>query len=76
MVKRIYVQKKKCFDVEARGILAELQENLQIKELEDVIILNRYDVSGIDEETYEKAKNIVFSEQQVDICFDEEYYFG
>lgn len=76
MVKRIYVQKRPGFDVEAKGVLADLQENLQIKELEDVIILNRYDVSGIDQETYEKAKNTVFSEPQVDMCFDEEYDFG
>ncbi len=76
MVKRIYVQKRPGFDVEAKGILKDLQENLQIKELEDVILLNRYDVSGIDEETYEKAKNTVFSEPQVDMCFDEEYDFG
>lgn len=76
MVKRIYVQKKPGFDVEAKGVLADLKENLQIKELEDVIILNRYDVSGIDDATYQKARNTVFSEPQVDICFDEEYDFG
>ncbi len=76
MVKRIYVQKKSGFDVEAKGVLADLQENLQIKELEDIIILNRYDVSGIDDITYEKAKNTIFAEPQVDICFDEEYDFG
>ena len=75
MVKRIYVQKRPGFDVEAKGILSDLQENLQIKELENVIVLNRYDVSGIDEETYEKAKNTVFSEPQVDICFDDRYDF-
>ncbi len=76
MVRRIYVQKRPGFDVEAKGVLNDLKENLQIKELEDVIILNRYDVSGIDDETYEKAKNTVFSEPQVDDCFDEEYDFG
>lgn len=76
MVRRIYVQKRPGFDVEAKGVLNDLQENLQIKELEDVVILNRYDVSGIDDETYEKAKNTVFSEPQVDDCFDEEYNFG
>lgn len=76
MVKRIYVQKRDGFDVEAKGVLKDLQENLQIKKLKKVIILNRYDVSGIDDETYEKAKNTVFSEPQVDVCFDEEYDFG
>ena len=75
MVKRIYVQKKPGFDVEAKEVLSDLQENLQIKGLQDVVILNRYDVSGIDDETYEKAKNTVFSEPQVDVCFDEDYNF-
>ena len=75
MVRRIYVQKKPGFDVEAKGILEDLKENLQIKELEQVVILNRYDVSGVDEESYNKAKTTVFSEPQVDDYFDETYTF-
>lgn len=76
MVRRVYVQKKDGFDVETKNILQDLQENLQIKGLTNVILLNRYDVSGIDEETYEKAKKTVFSEPQVDVCFDENYEFN
>ena len=75
MVRRIYVQKKPGFDVEAKGILEDLKENLQIKGLEKVVILNRYDVSGVDEESYNKAKTTVFSEPQVDDYFDESYTF-
>ena len=75
MVRRIYVQKKPGFDVEAKGILEDLKENLQIKGLEKVVILNRYDVSGVDEESYNKAKTTVFSEPQVDDYFDETYTF-
>ena len=75
MVRRIYVQKKPGFDVEAKGILEDLKENLQIKGLEKVVILNRYDVSGVDEESYNKAKTTVFSEPQVDNYFDETYTF-
>ena len=75
MVRRIYVQKKPGFDVEAKGILEDLKENLQIKGLEQVVILNRYDVSGVDEESYNKAKTTVFSEPQVDDYFDESYTF-
>lgn len=74
-VKRIYVQKKENFDIEAKGMLADLKENLLINNLEDVVILNRYDVSGISDETFEKAKTTIFSEPQVDICFEEEYPF-
>lgn len=75
MVKRIYVQKKPGFDIEAKGLLQDLKENLLLNELEDLIILNRYDVEGIDDEIFEKAKNTVFSEPQVDMCFDQEYPF-
>ena len=73
MVKRIFVQKKEGYDVEAKGVLTDLRENLQISNLENVIILNRYDVEGISEEIFEKAKNTIFSEPQVDICYEEEY---
>ncbi len=75
MVKRIYVQKKSGFDVEAKGLLSDLKENLLIKNLEDIVILNRYDVEGVSKEVFEKAKNTVFSEPQVDDCFEEEYPF-
>ncbi len=75
MVKRLYVQKKPGFDIEAKGLLEDLRENLLLDNLKDVIILNRYDVEGISEEVLEKAKNTVFSEPQVDECFEEEYPF-
>jgi len=75
MVKRIYVQKKNGFDVEAKGLLGDLKENLLIDNLEDIIMLNRYDVEGINDEVFVKAKNTVFSEPQVDLCFEEEYPF-
>ncbi len=73
MVRRIFVQKKKGFDVEAKGILEDLKESLNLSNLEDVIILNRYDVEGITEEVFEEAKNTIFSEPQVDICYEKEY---
>ena len=75
MVKRVYVQKKQGFDVEAKGLLGDLKENLLIDNLEDIIMLNRYDVEGITDEVFAKAKNTVFSEPQVDLCFEEEYPF-
>lgn len=74
-VKRIYVKKKEGFNGEAKNLLADIQENLKIKELENIIILNRYDVEGVEEEIFEEAKNTVFSEPQVDTCYVEEYPF-
>lgn len=73
MVKRIFVQKRKGYDVEAKGILSDLRESLQMSNLEEVIILNRYDVEDISDKVFEEAKNTIFSEPQVDICYEEEY---
>ena len=75
MVKRIYVEKKPEFSVEAKGLLKDLKENLLLENLEDLKIVNRYDVEGINDKIFEEAKNTVFSEPQVDICFEEEYPF-
>ena len=46
-VRRIYVEKKNGFDVEAKGALADLRENLSLSGLEDVRIIKRYDVAGL-----------------------------
>ena len=71
-VRRIYVEKKPGFDVEAKEVLADLRENLSMKGLADVRIINRYDVEGITDEEYEKARCLIFSEPPVDNVYDEE----
>ncbi len=70
-VRRIYVEKKPGFDVEAKSILADLRENLDMKGLTDVRIINRYDVDGITDEEYSKARCLIFSEPPVDNVYDE-----
>ena len=49
MVYRVYVEKKKGQTHEADGLLREIQEFLQIKELTSVRVINRYDVEKIEE---------------------------
>ncbi len=71
-VRRIYVEKKSGFDVEAKGILADLRGNLSLTNLTDVRLINRYDVSGVSDEEYQKARNLIFSEPPVDNAYDEE----
>ena len=44
---RVYVEKRRGFDVEAQHILADLQDNLGLTNLEQVRLLNRYDVQGL-----------------------------
>ncbi len=72
MVRRIYVEKKKGFDVEAQGLLADIRENLHAEGLTGIRILNRYDVDGIDDETYQRARYTVFAEPAIDIVHDEQ----
>ena len=71
-VRRIFVEKKSGFDVEAKEILADLRENLSMKNLFGVRIINRYDVEGITDEEYAKARCLIFSEPPVDTVYDEE----
>ena len=70
-VRRIFVEKKDGFNVEAKGMLADLKENLSLSGLTDVRIINRYDVSGVTDEEYAKARNLIFSEPPVDNAYDE-----
>jgi phosphoribosylformylglycinamidine synthase len=71
-VRRIYVEKKDGFDIEAKEVLEDLRENLSMKGLKKVRIINRYDVEGISDEEYSKARNLIFSEPPVDNAYDEE----
>ena len=70
-IKRIFVEKKDGYNVEAKGLLKDFTQNLGIKNLEDVRILNRYDIQLKDESVYEDAKNTIFSEPPVDTVFEE-----
>ena len=72
MVYRIFSEKISGFDVEAQSLCAELKENLSLKGLQSVRIINRYDVEGIDEETYNSSRYSVFAEAAVDMVTDEE----
>ena len=71
-VRRIFVEKKPGFDVEAKEVLADLRENLSMKGLSSVRIINRYDVEGITDDEYDKARCLIFSEPPVDNVYDEE----
>jgi len=71
MVRRIYVEKKDGFNVEAVGIFNDIKENLHISGINGVRVINRYDVEGITDETYDNARMTVFSEPAVDRISDE-----
>ena len=66
MVYRVYVEKKPGQTHEADSLLKEVREFLQIKGLQSVRVLNRYDVEKIEKELFAYAVGTVFSEPQVD----------
>ena len=68
MVYRIYSEKKKELAEEAAKLKNELRVFLGIEGLEDLRILNRYDVENIDPELFGYASKTVFSEPQADIA--------
>ncbi|OUQ21639.1 phosphoribosylformylglycinamidine synthase [Flavonifractor sp. An135] len=70
---RCYAEKKPGFDVEARRLLDELRGELGLKGLTGVRILHRYDVEGIDQNTYAAIRTTVLSEPQVDAVYDEDF---
>ncbi len=71
-IRRIYVEKKEEFAVESKKLLHEITTYLNIRNIENVKILNRYDIEEIDDKTFKKAKNTIFSEPPVDLVYEEE----
>ncbi len=70
-VYRVYVEKKSEFAVEAGATLADIRTVLGIDGVTGVRLWNRYDVQGLEREQFERAKNTIFSEPQVDLCSEE-----
>ena len=66
MVRRVYVEKKPELRQEAAGLLNELRTLLGLTNLTGLRLVNRYDVEGLDEPTFHRAVQTVFSEPQVD----------
>ena len=75
-VHRIYVEKRIEYAVEAKELLHNLQTQLKLKNLENVKVINRYDVEGINESYLNEGISIILSEPMVDNVFIENYAFN
>jgi len=71
-IRRVYVEKKEGYNVEAKQLLADFKESLQLDNLEDVRVINRYDIAKISEEAYQQACTTILSEPTVDKLVEEE----
>ena len=72
-VKRVYVEKKPAFAVQAHELKSEISGYLGIRTVTDVRVLIRYDVENLPEEVFEKACRTVFAEPPVDILYRESF---
>ena len=70
MVHRVFVEKKPGLAPEAAALLGDIRSFLGLTGLENVRILNRYDVEEIEEDLFHYAKTTVFSEPQLDVVSD------
>ena len=71
MVRRVYVEKKPSFAVQAKDLRHEIRHYLNIAGCEDVRVFIRYDVENISDEVFEQAAVCVFSEPPVDRIYFE-----
>ena len=71
MDKRIFVEKKADFRVKSRSLVKELQHNIQLKTLNDLRIVQVYDVFNLAEDLFARAEKHIFSEQVTDTVWDE-----
>ena len=67
MVYRVFVEKKKELANEAKSLCEDIRNLLRIESIENVRILNRYDVENISRELFDYAVKTVFSEPQLDV---------
>ena len=74
MIRRVYVEKKEGFNMEARRLKEELagfmgEKYPELAHLKSVRALRRYDVSLLNEEQFARLAGTVFSEPSSDRIF-------
>jgi phosphoribosylformylglycinamidine synthase len=73
-VRRVFIEKRQGFDIQARRLQSDLADFLggiypEMAKLGQLRILRRYDSGGLDEKQFDEAVQAVFSEPQCDSVF-------
>lgn len=71
MIKRIFVEKKDEFEVEAKSLTHTFQRILKIQKLESMRIVYRYDVQDVADELFDQIISTILSEPNVDQVFED-----
>ncbi|MDR0499485.1 MAG: phosphoribosylformylglycinamidine synthase [Holophagales bacterium] len=72
-IRRIFVEKKPEFAVDAAHLLHDLKNILGISSLEQVRTLVRYDVEGLSDTDYQAVLWTVFAEPPLDVVYEDEF---
>ena len=59
-VRRVLVEKRQGFDLEAQSLKKDLIESLHIDTIENIRVLNRYDVEDLSEEVLKMHQKLYF----------------
>ncbi|MCH7225747.1 phosphoribosylformylglycinamidine synthase [Haloferula sp. A504] len=68
---RVFVEKRAEFANEARRLLRELQESLELRHLNGLRLVQRYDLEGLEDAEFDLAVANVLSEPQTDVALRE-----
>ena len=74
MIRRVFVEKNKAYNVKAQQLKNELLDYLgaeypELKNLKSIKVLIRYDVDLLDDEQFKQVCETVFSEPQADMVY-------
>ena len=71
--KRIFIEKKRDVNTEVEGLLKEFREYLGAKTLEDLRIINVYDLIGVNEEEAKEIVDNILYEPRIDLLHRENF---
>ena len=60
---RLFVEKQSEFNAQARSLFHDLNENLNLTDLQNVRIIQRYDIDGLNDEQFSQAAKLILSEK-------------
>ena len=69
-VYRVYVEKNKGNDIEARQLLDDLVSTVGITSLEELRLINRYDAQGLSKAEFDEAAKMILSEPNLDSVYN------
>ena len=71
MIRRVFVEDK--ISGSSMSLLNDIKSNLNLANLEGLRVLQRYDVEGLDDVSFENVKNLIFCEAPVENLYQETF---